>query len=246
MHSGSRPAERGADASMPAVKLLCLTLAVSAALSSEPAALIDRVVAVVDDDPILLSDIERVARLGLAGSPAAGESEEAFRRRVLSQLIEERLRFHEVDRAGFAEVKVHEIEARVEEIRSRFPTEEAFRQRLDELAMTEDGLSRLVARQLAILAYVEDRLGSRVFISLDDIRRFYDAELIPALAAQRQTVPPLSEVREQIRATLFERGLNEEIERWTAELERQADIIDLFGSDHRDLPPIVEVVRPPG
>ena len=219
--------------------LLVSAFTLLAALASGPTTLLDRVVAVVDDDPILLSDIERVIRLGLAGTPHAEESEAAFRRRVLALLIEERLRFHEVDRAGFGRVDVAEIEARVEEIRSRFPTEAAFLERLSELAMTEDGLARLAARQLAVLAYVEDRLGSRVFVSLDDIRRFYSEELIPAMERQGQSVPDLAEVREQIRATLFERALNVEIERWTAELERQADIIDLLDRPQRELPPVV-------
>src|SRR5436309_9382155 len=66
---------------------------------SKPA-LRDRVLAVVDEDPILASDVERVVRLGL-DAPNPGESDEAFRRRVLNGLIEQRLQFHEIDRYGF-------------------------------------------------------------------------------------------------------------------------------------------------
>src|SRR5215203_2755138 len=55
----------------------------------------DRVRAVVDEDPILTSDVRRVIRLGLQ-ERNPGEADVPFRRRVLDGLIEERLRFHEI------------------------------------------------------------------------------------------------------------------------------------------------------
>lgn len=208
--------------------------------------LVDRIVAVVDEDPILLSDVERALRLGLVDPPPQpGESDEEVGRRVLAELIEQRLRFHEVDRVGLVEVPVEQIEAQVEEIRSRFPTEEAYQQRLRELSLTEEGLKQLAARQLAILTYIERRLGSRVFVSLDDIRSYYEQVMAPALSAKGEAVPPLGEVREQIRAVLREQHLNEEVVRWTAELERQADVVNLWERRHDRLPPVVDTVDEP-
>src|SRR5690349_14401933 len=81
--------------------------------------LIDRVVAVIDEDPILASDLDRVVALRLY-ERRDGESEAAFQRRVLDLMIEDRLRFHELDRFGFDQVPVDEIERQVERIRRRF------------------------------------------------------------------------------------------------------------------------------
>ncbi len=72
--------------------------------------LVDRVLAVVDADPILLSDISRVVELGQV-ERRDGEEERAYRRRVLDTLIEQRLRFHEVERFGFGDVPLEEVEA---------------------------------------------------------------------------------------------------------------------------------------
>lgn len=204
----------------------------------------DRIVAVVDEEPILLSDVERAIRLGLVDPPPQpDESPDALSRRVLEDLIEQRLRFHEVDRVGLVEVPPAEIEAQVEEIRSRFPTEEAYQQRLREQSLSEAGLKQLVARQLAILTYVERRLASRVFVSADDIRRYYEEVMAPALAAQNEALPPLEQVREQIRAVLREQRLNEEVVRWTAELERTADVVNLWGRRHDRPPPVVDTIQ---
>lgn len=205
----------------------------------------DRIVAVVDEDPILLSDVERALRLGLVDPPQPGETPDAVSRRALEELIQQRLRFHEVDRVGLLEVPVAEIEAQVEEIRSRFPNEAAYQQRLREQSLTEAGLKQLVARQLAILAYIERRLGSRVFVSADDIRQYYEEEMVPALAAKGETVPPLEQVREQVRAVLREQRLNEEVVRWTADLERAADVVNLWDRRHDRLPPVVDTIAAP-
>ena len=59
------------------------------------------------------------------------------------------------------------------------------------------------------------------------------------LRAQRATVPPLNEVREEIRQVLKEARLNEEIVRWTEELRLEADVVDYFDSAHEGLPEYV-------
>jgi len=202
----------------------------------------DRILAVVDEDPILASDVERVIRLELA-RPDEGEDEEGFRGRVLRDLIEQRLRFHEVDRFGLLQVPVSEIEAGTEEIRSRFSTEEAFQRSLAELRMSEQDLRQLVARQLTILAFVDERLGARVFVGLEEIQRYYDDELVPALRQRQELVPPIEDVREMIRILLREQRMLAETRRWTEELAARADIINYFDRSGEELPPVVETIR---
>ena len=91
--------------------------------------------AVVDEDPILASDVNRVVALGLkAKNP--GEDDTAFRRRVLDDLIEERLRFHEIDRFGFEQAPVAEIDKQVAVVRARFKDEATFQKTLRSLDLT--------------------------------------------------------------------------------------------------------------
>lgn len=209
----------------------------------------DRIVAVVDEDPILESEINRAIALGLHAAQSGaseGESESALRRRVLNSLIEDRLRLHEIDRFGFAQVAVEDIERRVAEIRGRFPSEEEFQKTLRQISMGPRALRQLVARQLMVLTYVEERLGPRVFVSLEDINEYYRTELTPAMQRAGQSVPPIDEVREDIRLVLKERKLNRELERWTQELRREADVNIYFDRPDRPLPPVVERVEKKG
>ena len=210
---------------------------VSAQQPADPT-LRDRIVAVVDGDPILQSDVERAQALGTA-APPTGASERDARRRVLDALIEERLRIHEVERYGFEQVPVEMIAKQVETIRSRFPSDEAFRKRLQALGMTIEGLDQLIAQQLQVLVYVDELLGARVFVGLEEIEAHYQRVLVPALRAAGQPVPPLDDVREQIREVLRQQRLNEELQHWTAELRRGADVEDYFDRPERPLPPKV-------
>lgn len=206
--------------------------------------LADRIVAIVDGDPILLSDVERAIGLGLLGEGSGGDAA-AERRRVLDLLIEQRLRHHEIERYAFQEVSVQAIEAQVANLRARFPDAAAFERRLAELQLDDGELRQLVARQLLTLAFVEERLGPRVLVGLDEIRAYYDATLTPELRARGEEVPPLETVREPIRALLKEQRLNEEIDRWTSELRREADVIDTLDREPGlPLPPVVPARRP--
>lgn len=205
---------------------------------------VDRILAVVDDDPILSSDVRQVIALGIVAAKP-GEENRALWRRVLDMQIEQRLRTHDLDRFGFADVAPQEIDKEFAAVRARFATPEAFAERLRQVGLTEDGLKQLIARQLMVIGYVEERLGARVFVSLDDITAYYHGTLTAEMAREAKALPPLDDVRERIRAVLREQRLLEEITRWTTELRRQADVVDYFDSVHSELPPVVFQSPPP-
>jgi parvulin-like peptidyl-prolyl isomerase len=210
----------------------------------------DKVLAVADEDPVLASDIERAIKLGLE-QPRPGEPAEAFRRRVLNALIEERLRFHEIDRFGFQQVPVDEIERNVAKIRARFPNEAAFQKALEEVGLDLKKLRQLVARQLLVLTYVDERLGPRVFVSLEEINRYYRDVLTPEMQRRGQPVPPVEDVREDVREVLKQQKLTEELAKWTQELRMRADVVIYVGQPAgAPLPLVVKRIekpaKPPG
>jgi peptidyl-prolyl cis-trans isomerase SurA len=203
----------------------------------------DRVLAVVDEDPVLASDVERAVRLGLE-QPRPGEADERFRRRVLDALIDQRLQFHEIDRFNFEQVPVDEIQKRVADIRSRFPDEAAFQKALKEVGLDPKTLRQLVARQLLVLTYVDERLGARVFVGPDELNRYYREVLTPEMQKRGQQPPPLEDVREDIRETLKQQKMTQEMSKWTQDLRTKADIAiySLAQQANQPLPPVVKTI----
>lgn len=203
----------------------------------------DRVLAVVDDDPILATDLDRAIVIGQL-QPKPGEAERAFHRRVLDDLVAQRLRFHEIERFGLEQVPVDQIEKQVADIRARFKDEATFRRKLKEVGLDEAALRQLVARQLEVLAFVDERLGPQVFVGLDDIAAYYRDKLAPEMQKQRLPVPPLDQMRDQIREVLRQQRLTGEIDRWTEELRGKANIAIYFDQPGGGpLPPVVKRIE---
>jgi hypothetical protein len=195
------------------------------------AEVVDRIVAVVDDDPILLSDVERALAVGVVDGSTRPEQRQ---RVALDRLIDVRLRYHAVARSGVIQVDREQVDAELARVRQRLGDPDA---RLRELGLDDQRLRGIVRQQLELRTYVEERLGARVFISLDQVRDHYERVLRPALQARGAPVPDLAEVREEIRALLREEAIDRELVSWTEELRRQADIIDLLDAPRRADPP---------
>lgn len=236
---------RSARSTFAAATLLFLASPAAAQPPETPVGLElqDRILAVVDEDPILSSDVDRAITLGLV-ERREGESVRELRRRVLDSLIEQSVRLQEVSRFGIEQVPVEAIEAQVEAVRGRFASDEEFLARLDEVGLDLEALRQLVARQLAVLVYFEEFLGPRIFVDLEEIRAYYEETFVPAMRAEGTVPPPIAEVREEIREILKQRKLNEAIERRTEELRREADVLDFFDEEHEGLPPVVLEIGP--
>ena len=220
---------------------LALLLAVCPPSQAQERLPVDRIVAVVDDDPILASEVEQVLSFGIVNAEAE-EDDRAVKRRALDFLVEERLRFHEVDRFGFAEVPVEIVDEEFDRLQMRLGGAAEFANAMDELGLDEQGVRQVLARQVMVWVYVEERLGARIFVGLEDIRKYYDENLVPELEEKGNSVPPVEDVREAIRAVLREQRMNEELERWTIELLQNADIEDYFDSNYESLPPLIDSV----
>jgi hypothetical protein len=220
---------------------LALMLSVCAPFQAQERLPVDRILAVVDDDPILASEVEQVLSFGIVNAEAE-EDDRAVQRRALDFLVEERLRFHEVDRFGFAEVPVEVVDEEFEKLQVRLGGAEEFAIAMEELGLDEQGVRQVLARQVMVWVYVEERLGARIFVGLDDIRKYYDEDLVPELLENGGSVPAVEDVREAIRAVLREQRMNEELERWTTELLQNADIEDYFESNYESLPPLIDSV----
>jgi hypothetical protein len=204
--------------------------------------LVDRILAVADDEPIFLSDVEQAIALE-ALVPATGETSEALRRQVLDRLIDQRLQLHEVERFDAGQVSPEEVEHQLTLIRSRFQDDDTWKSWLVDLGLDEAGVRHVVTQQLKVLRYVAERLAPRIFVDQGDVRSYYEGELTAEMQSRGEPVPPISEIREAIRALLREQRLNVEIETWTQELRLKADVVDHLERGERDLPDVALVLE---
>jgi hypothetical protein len=184
---------------------LVVALAIPGPASPQAAApprteVVERIVAVVDERPLLLSDVRTL--IAVRGLPE-GEALEAA--------IDERLMHLEAARLPQAEVSGEEEERALALLLDARPTLGA--------AVPEPDLRRLLRRQLAILKYVEFRFRPQVRVSDDDVRKAWEEE-----QAGHPAGPALEDEQEAIRARLERRALDERVEAWVKELRARADV----------------------
>ena len=205
--------------------------------------MVDRFAAVVDETPILLSDIERAIAFGLVARRDQ-EDAQTYRQRVLDGLIDQHVRLRDARRFERESIAPEAVREQLDAVRERFPEPGTFESRLDALGMTEAGLETLLADQLRVLHHVETRLRARVFVSNEAIQQHYDQEVAAHARDSGQPPPPLETIRDAIRALLTERLLDQEITHWTQELRERADITILLQPTERPLPPVTSIRTP--
>jgi len=177
--------------------LTSLLIPVVASAQTPGADTIERVLAVVDGHPLLLSDVSDLQRVRGLGDDAA-----------LEAAIDERLMFQEASRLAQTEVLKDEEERALAEVVERKPI---LREQV-----SEAGLRRILRRQITILKYVEFRFRPQLRVSDQEVRAAYEAD--PQAGASWEAE------KEKIRDRLERHALDERIEAWVRELRGRAEV----------------------
>ncbi len=185
---------------------------------------VDQVAAVVDNHVITLSDLLWTIRYRGLEIPEEPTDRRDFLLNVLGQLVEQELIAREAAQTPGVLVTDEDVQRRFEGFRSRFPSEEAFQDRLREMQMSQGDLRLLISRQLAVLQFVKVRFEPFIIVLPDQIQEYYDQELVPELRRGGQEPPPLEVVEEQIRQVLTLDRTNAEVDIWVRNASRKAEV----------------------
>jgi len=187
------------------------------------AEIIDRIAAVVEGQVITTGDVERLIRANLM--PRREEESDAdYRRRVLNTAIDFLLERRDAERFGLKDVHPADVDARIDRLARADGSREQMFARLTAAGMDETNLRQIIRQRLQIEAYIEERFAPLIFISLDEIERYYRETWSKQRQDEGQPVPPLAEVREQLRELLRAEGLEQEVHRWTERLRSRANV----------------------
>jgi hypothetical protein len=187
--------------------------------ASQPRETIDRIVARVEDDIILSSEVRELAAYQqLVDGRSQSQNE------LIAALIEQWVVRSEAQEARYPSPSDDEIDAESSRIQGTFPNAQAFRERMAAVGLTPQGLRRLVEQQFYLERYLDYKFRPAVQIDDDAIAKYYQDELTPALRDRGQTVPPLDDVRDRIREVLVQRGINERADSWFEETKSRLQI----------------------
>jgi parvulin-like peptidyl-prolyl isomerase len=188
---------------------------------------LDRIIAVVNNTPILLSEWDEAWRCEalLAGrapeSYTQAEQQEVFRRLVDQELLRQQMR-------GYLLSSVSDADARsaLKQVRQQLGAgdDAKWQDVLSRAGITEAQLSEHLKRQMEIERFVDVRFRAGIRIDERSVARYYRDQFLPELRQAGGKDVPLDEVSSKIREILLQQRLEEQLTSWLQTLREQADI----------------------
>lgn len=199
-----------------------------AALAASHAQVVDRMVAVVNRQVILQSELEEAEHIDflLQGKPLDRLNSSEMEA-VLEQLIDQALIRQQIVDSSVVDPTAEEVSSRVQDLRSKIPgsaTDDQWREMLANYGVTQRDLEIRIASQLRILKFVDLRFRTLARVDRATISNYYNQTLLPELRKQHAPEPPLNEVSDKIQEILTQQRIDELLTSWLQALRSQAQI----------------------
>jgi peptidyl-prolyl cis-trans isomerase SurA len=202
------------------------------AVPSSSSVVLDRVVAVVNDQAILASDLDEEMRLAIL-DPARGGLGVLTPQRALQQLIARALIQQQIRRedAQSAAPKQAEVDARLAEIRNQLPacihencaSDAGWKAFLTAHGLSPERVEAYLRYRIQILRFIEQRFRQGIQISPQEIATYYRETLLPQYAAG-DTIPSLDQVASRIQEILLQQQVNALFDDWLKNLRKQGEV----------------------
>jgi hypothetical protein len=173
---------------------------------------VDRIVARVENDVILMSDVKQ---LKAYQELVDGQSESDGV--ILDRLIDQWVVRSEAQLSRFPQPTDAEIDRGVTRVVKSFATPEEYQQRRKQSGLSDAGIRKLVAGQLYLSNYLDSRFRPSAQVDDQAVADFYRDAVVPRAKAHGQDPPTLEASREIIEEALIEKDINAQADRWLKE-----------------------------
>jgi peptidyl-prolyl cis-trans isomerase SurA len=199
--------------------------------SSQPVVL-DHVIAVINGDVLLQSDVTEELRFAalepFSVSPGTDTLKRAVRRLANRTLILQQMRQQQLG----IEITDEQVEQALLELRTHLPscrqyncaTEEGWKAFLAANDLTEQEVLIHWKRRLAILKFIDIRFRAGIRISNEEIDSYYQKSIVPVFERQKEKPPPLSEISPRIQEIVLQQHVNELLQDWLKSLRDEGSV----------------------
>jgi len=111
-----------------------------------------------------------------------------------------------------------------QKVRSRYPSDAAFREDLSRYGITEDDLRRHVWWQLTTLRFIDFHFRPAVQIGERDLKDYYQRQLAEWQKNGTRPIPTYEESREKIQELLTSQHVDQALDKWLIDARTQVDI----------------------
>jgi peptidyl-prolyl cis-trans isomerase SurA len=195
---------------------------------------VDRVVAIVNGQLILDSDVDRERRF--AELLPYGEATGPYNRdAAIERLINRDLILQQVELQPGAAVSQEAAAKDLEALRKSIPTcakyqcetEEGWDKFLATEGFTDESLTSLWRQRMEVLDFIELRFRMGIRITPAEIQEYYEKTLLPEYAAQHATAPPVRAISKRIQEVLLQQRVSKLLDDWLDSLRAQGNVVVL-------------------
>jgi hypothetical protein len=190
-------------------------LAIAIAVTGHPLTaqeVVDRIVARVENEVILLSDIRMLSRYQQF---LDGKSETDAQ--ILDRLIDQWIVRTEADASHAPHPSEEDINRSLGRLKSSFISEQEYETRKKQAGLSDQNTRAMVASQLYLSNYLDSRFRPGAQVDPKAIEDFYQNIVLPRAKARGQEPPTLEAAHDSIQEALVQNGINEQAERWLKE-----------------------------
>ena len=194
---------------------------------------LDHVVAVIDGEVLLESDVDEEMRFAALEpfQPHAGRDtrQDALHRLVSRVLIVQQMK---AQRQFDANTSDADVEKSLKDLRSHLPqcakykceTAEGWKAFLAANGLTSAEVVQHWKERLTILRFIDVRFRTGIRISHESIADYYQKTVVPAFTLQHQKAPPLNEVSSRIQEVLLQQQVNGLLRDWLRSLRTEGSL----------------------
>ena len=189
---------------------------------------VDRLVAAVDNVPILQSDWDHAVALEAfeqGRSVSSYTREERFA--VLNRLVDQQLIRAQMGDDHAAAADETEIQQQLSKIRADLTNAQSdsdWKHLLAQYGIDEELLRKKVARELQVIRFIDLRLRPETRIERSDVEDYYTNTLLPTIRKNGGKEESLAQVYPKIEEVLRQQRIDALLSAWLQELHQQSDI----------------------
>ena len=199
--------------------------------TSKQGTVIDQVVAVVNGDLVLESDVDEERRFQ-AFQPFRDQTQAYSREKTVERLVDRTLILQQEKLQYQVPVTDADVMAQLATLRRDIPACREYRCETDagwEKFVTDQGFTmpELLARwrdRMEVLRFIEQRFKMGIRISPAEIKAYYDKTLLPEYARRKATPPKLNVISDRIQEILLQQQVGALIEDWLKSLKAQGSV----------------------
>ncbi len=192
---------------------------------------LDSVVAIINGDVLLESDVEQERRFESLQLLSAAENTDirAAERLITRTLILQQMKAQNQAPPNITSADTDKFIAELKKqlpgcVAARCQTDTGWASYLKERGMTPSEVVMRWRQRLIILDYLNQRFRTGVRIPTDQVQAYYDKTLVPQFAAKHEKPPTVKTLRPRIEEILLQEQVTKQIDDWEATLRQEGSV----------------------